>query len=182
MENWSPKAVQPTSPSFESFARKMGTEFEYLMQNAWMRYSAVTAPIGKSVPLPPRDIGPKWEIGGTRFVDHLYALRRYREDLLAKDLFADPAWDILLDLYRASLNQKNISISSACIASAVPPTTALRHIKGLEDAGLVHRVPDKRDHRRIYLALTDKAGQAMDRWMEAATGAKSLSAHPSIFR
>jgi hypothetical protein len=44
-------------------------------------------------------------------------------------LFADPAWDILIDLFIASEEDQRISVSSACIGSAVPTTTALRYIK-----------------------------------------------------
>jgi hypothetical protein len=53
--------------------------------------------------------------------------RRERERLLP-DLFADPAWDILLDLFAASIERRPVSVSSACVAAAVPPTTALRWI------------------------------------------------------
>jgi hypothetical protein len=43
----------------------------------------------------------------------------------SEDLFADPGWDILLDLYAARQEGKQVSVSSLCIAAAVPPTTAL---------------------------------------------------------
>ncbi len=59
-----------------------------------------------------------------------YRKRRLRERMFGNpDLFADPAWDILIDLFIASEEGRKISVSSACIASAVPTTTALRWIK-----------------------------------------------------
>ena len=39
------------------------------------------------------------------------------------ELFGEPAWDILLDLYIANVENKPVSVSSACIGSAAPPTT-----------------------------------------------------------
>lgn len=53
-------------------------------------------------------------------------LRRLRDRFFQHDLFAEPAWDILLDLKAASLEGQQVSVSSRCIAAAVPPTTALR--------------------------------------------------------
>lgn len=61
-----------------------------------------------------------------RFVRDIIRQRRAREQDLPANLFADPAWDILLDLTAARIEQKRVSVSSLCIAAAVPSTTALR--------------------------------------------------------
>lgn len=84
--------------------------------------------------------------------DH-YALRRRRESEFDADLFSDPAWDILLDLYLAARAQKRISVTSACIASAAPATTALRWIEVLANRGLIVRAPDPADRRRTFVDL-----------------------------
>src|SRR4051794_8302330 len=55
--------------------------------------------------------------------------RNLRSRFLPADLFADPAWDILLELLRAEAAQQRISVSNLCIAANAPPTTALRYIK-----------------------------------------------------
>jgi hypothetical protein len=91
--------------------------------------------------------------------------RRERERLLP-DLFADPAWDILLDLFAASIERRPVSISSACVAAAVSPTTALRWIGTLEARGLVLRVADTADRRRTHLRLAESAEAAIIRWLE----------------
>ena len=83
------------------------------------------------------------------------------------DLFQDPAWDILLDLYAAKLEGRSVSISSACIASMVPPTTALRWITLLEERGLVMRSYDEADRRRKYVALTERAQEAIGTYLDA---------------
>ena len=93
--------------------------------------------------------------------------RRIREQYFPADLFADPAWDMLLDLYAARLERQPVSVSSLCIAAAVPATTALRWIKTLTDAGLFMRESDPLDGRRIFIGLTEGAFEALARYFEA---------------
>lgn len=93
--------------------------------------------------------------------------RRMREQYFPADLFADPAWDMLLDLYAARLERQPVSVSSLCIAAAVPATTALRWIKTMTDAGLFLREADPQDGRRIFIALADAAFESMARYFEA---------------
>lgn len=75
--------------------------------------------------------------------------------------FADPAWDMLLDLAAARIEQQRVCVTSLCIASGVPPTTALRWIRVLTSAGLLTRVHDETDRRRVFVALSDRAADAM---------------------
>jgi len=91
--------------------------------------------------------------------------RRKRAEFFPADLFADPAWDMILDMMVARLEGKEVSISSLCIASAVPPTTALRWIKDLTDRGFILRIPDKTDRRRTHVALSDEACNALLGWV-----------------
>lgn len=93
--------------------------------------------------------------------------RRMREQYFPADLFADPAWDMLLDLYAARLERQPVSVSSLCIAAAVPATTALRWIKTMTDAGLFLREDDPHDGRRIFIALAEGASDALARYFEA---------------
>lgn len=93
--------------------------------------------------------------------------RRMREQYFPADLFADPAWDMLLDLYAARLERQPVSVSSLCIAAAVPATTALRWIKTMTDAGLFVREADPQDGRRIFIALAEAACDALARYFEA---------------
>jgi DNA-binding MarR family transcriptional regulator len=89
-------------------------------------------------------------------------LRRNRDRFFGKDLFADPAWDILLELYAAALAQHRVSVTSLCIAAAVPATTALRWIKHLEEAGLIVRRADPTDGRRQFMMLSEQAIRTMN--------------------
>ena len=96
----------------------------------------------------------------------LLRVRRLRDHLVAPDLFADPAWDIMLDLLAARLENSQVSVSSLCIAAAVPPTTALRWIRHLTDRGLLDRHADPKDGRRIFIALSDIGMDAVLRWFQ----------------
>ncbi|MBW0144557.1 winged helix DNA-binding protein [Sphingomicrobium clamense] len=89
-------------------------------------------------------------------------LRRLRERVFPKELFADPAWDILLDLYGSHIAQHRVSVSSLCIAAEVPATTALRWITNLEDAGFIIRARDPHDGRRVFVSLTEGAVKGME--------------------
>lgn len=91
--------------------------------------------------------------------------RRARDQFFRPELFADPAWDMLLDLTAAKLEHQRVSVSSLCIAAAVPPTTALRWIKALTDEGVLARRADPTDGRRIFVELGDPAFQAMTAYL-----------------
>jgi hypothetical protein len=93
--------------------------------------------------------------------------RRLRDQFLPADLFADPAWDMMLDLMAARLAGQRVSVSSLCIAAAVPPTTALRWIRQLTDRAVFARIDDPVDGRRVFIELTDAAAQAMVGWVQA---------------
>jgi DNA-binding MarR family transcriptional regulator len=95
-------------------------------------------------------------------------LRRLRDSFFDPALFADPAWDMLLDLMAARIERAQVAVSSLCIAAAVPPTTALRWIKTMTDHGIFERCADPDDGRRIFIRLADHAVQAMARYFAAA--------------
>lgn len=96
----------------------------------------------------------------------IVAFRRKRDGLLGDALFSDPAWDILLDLYIAHHEGSRVSVSSCCIGSSTPPTTALRWITILEKRGLVRRQADDLDRRRSYLQLTTATYDALHQLLE----------------
>jgi len=97
-----------------------------------------------------------------------YALRRKRAAIFGNpDLFGEPAWDILLDLFIAQGEGKSVSVSSACIGSASPATTGLRWLGVLADEGLVVRENDPEDHRRVLVRLTRTGSAAMERFFDA---------------
>lgn len=73
-----------------------------------------------------------------------------------------PAFDTLLDLYINAASQRSVSVTSACIGTSCPPTTALRWIRLLEKQGLVSRSSDPLDRRKTYLVLTNEGIQKVE--------------------
>ncbi len=116
---------------------------------------ALTAPAADEPPL---------EAG---YVRALIRARRLRDQYFRGELFADPAWDMLLDLMAARLEDNRVAVSSLCIAAAVPATTALRWIKALTDRGLFVRSADPEDGRRVYIELSDDAARALAAYLRA---------------
>ncbi|MEE9432619.1 MAG: MarR family winged helix-turn-helix transcriptional regulator [Sphingorhabdus sp.] len=98
-------------------------------------------------------------------IQNLIRLRRMRETFFDADLFADPAWDILLDLMAARMDGKNVSVSSLCIAAAVPATTALRWITGMTQNGMLIRQLDPDDARRVFIELSPDTVQRLERYL-----------------
>ncbi|MBB4640849.1 helix-turn-helix domain-containing protein [Rhizorhapis suberifaciens] len=110
-----------------------------------------------------------------RELREMLRLRRLRDQFFPGEMFADPAWDMLLDLMAARLSNQRVSVSSLCIAAAVPATTALRWIRALSDNGLFLRQADPADGRRVFIALSETAAEAMTSYFTAAKkGAEAI--------
>ena len=95
------------------------------------------------------------------FLREIRRLRDYRNALFDGELFGEPAWDILLQLYGAELEGKPLIVSKVGRASSVSPTTALRWVDRLEAGGWLERVPDPKSRKRIFVVLTAPASKAM---------------------
>ena len=91
-----------------------------------------------------------------KFVRDIIRARQLRSRFLDPGLLTDPAWDMLLDLLLAALEGKQVSVSSLCIASGVPATTALRWISHMTNSGLFERYDDRHDGRRVFMRLSKK--------------------------
>jgi len=125
-------------------------------------------------PAEPRDNGkmtagqdhPIWvELARQNYEDR----RRRTKIFRSEDLFGEPAWDILLDLFIAAKERRRVSVTSACIGSAVPSTTALRWIAILEKQGLLVREADPGDARRVYVKLSARGYAAMLEYFASAS-------------
>lgn len=94
--------------------------------------------------------------------------RRRREIIFGKELFADPAWDILLEVYAAELGQRRVPTSELATVAGIPLTTTLRWISKLQSEGLITREQDPLDGRRVWIALTPSAVPLMSRYFGEA--------------
>jgi hypothetical protein len=108
-----------------------------------------------------RDVAPSVRPVDAVMIRRMLRLRRDRERYFPAEIFADPAWDMLLDLTAAQMEGRLVPVSSLCIAAAVPTTTALRWVRSLTEAGLMERQMDPADARRSHIRLSDDASLAM---------------------
>jgi len=96
-----------------------------------------------------------------------YAFRRLRERIagaaFGEGLFADPSWDMMLDLYIQTSRGISVSVSSACIGATAPPTTALRYLADLEKRGIIRRFSHPTDKRSLHVQMTEEGMDLMDR-------------------
>jgi len=125
------------------------------------RLSTVPASSHSELRKPVEDDVPDVPVEAVRSV---IRARRLRNRYFAEDLFADPAWDMLLDLLQAEIAQLRVPVSSLCIAAAVPATTALRWLKSMTDKGIFVRRADPHDGRRVFVELSREASISMRRY------------------
>jgi DNA-binding transcriptional ArsR family regulator len=96
---------------------------------------------------------------GAAGLKRLLQLRGRRRRKPTGEFFDWPAWDMLLDLAAVRAEGGHVSVSSVCISSGAPQSTALRKLAALENAKLVRRYFHGPDRRRVCIALTDEAAE-----------------------
>ncbi|MDP8994687.1 MAG: hypothetical protein M3N07_06880 [Pseudomonadota bacterium] len=87
--------------------------------------------------------------------------RRIRDRIFGRGMFPNPAWNILLDLFIAGEEGRNVTIKSACVAADVPQSTALRYIAHLIEVRLARRLQHPSDARSAYLKLSERGRSRM---------------------
>jgi CheY-like chemotaxis protein/DNA-binding MarR family transcriptional regulator len=95
------------------------------------------------------------------------AMRRSRRSLFPSELFSDPCWEMLLDLYDAQLAGAEVTVTSLGAASGVPLTTALRRMDELQQHNLIVRGDDAGDKRRTIIRLTESGLHAIDTFFDS---------------
>lgn len=100
--------------------------------------------------------------------ERILAKRRLRTQYFQGEMFGEPAFDLLLDLFVQQVSGRQTYTTSAAVASGAPLTTALRQIAMLVDRGLVTREADPVDRRRVLLRLTSEGLQQMWDYLAAA--------------
>ncbi|UVO50144.1 MarR family transcriptional regulator [Sphingomonas sp. SUN019] len=94
--------------------------------------------------------------------------RRKREDVLGAHHFADPSWDIMLDLFSAQVHGEKVATSSLIVAANVSQSTALRRIRRLVRDGDLVAERDPHDGRRTFVRLScdlfERIGGLLRQW------------------
>ncbi len=103
--------------------------------------------------------------------DHILSIliaRRGREAALGANLFSEPAWDVLLELYAAKLGARNMSLADLARAIGAPESTTERWIAVLNSRDLVGSEKDQVDPGRLWIKLTELGASKMksltDHW------------------
>lgn len=106
--------------------------------------------------------------------DHIQSLllvRRARESVFGQDLFSDPAWDILLELYAASLTGRSVTLADLATAVRAPVPTIARWIAALKERSLVELSSDPPGSPNLRIGLTAEGSRKMkglaDQWGSA---------------
>lgn len=94
------------------------------------------------------------------------ARKKARVEFLPAEMSTGACWTMLLDLFDNERRQKLVSITSVCSAAMVPTTTALRYLGLLFTMGLVERLNDPRDARRVNVRLTRQGEAAVKRTLQ----------------
>ncbi|AYJ84707.1 MarR family transcriptional regulator (plasmid) [Sphingomonas paeninsulae] len=92
--------------------------------------------------------------------------RRRRASRFPGVRFYDPSWDMLLELYVASRERRDLAVSQLCALSGGSTTTALRHIENMEALGYIGREADASDRRRLVVIMLPLLINAMDQWLD----------------
>lgn len=92
----------------------------------------------------------------------LLALQISRGKAVGGDLFADPAWDMLLDLFVATGEGRSVCVSSLCLAANIPVSTAHRWVQALARTGAILRREDPLDRRRVFVDLSAEVAEAIE--------------------
>lgn len=116
-----------------------------------------------------QEANPK-DVADVALVNARRTLRRrlLRKQLLGNDeLFGEPAWDMLIDLFLHEGDAKPVSTSSLGIASGLGMSSALRLVQRLCDAELLVRTSDPSDGRRNFIRLAPEVAHRLTAYFAA---------------
>jgi hypothetical protein len=85
-----------------------------------------------------------------------------RDQLLGSVLFTNPAWKILLEVYTAHLEGREVSVATVCTQVNVSIPTMRRWIAVLISMNLLREFDLDTEPSRVELDLTDAATTTMD--------------------
>ncbi|UYN94242.1 MAG: response regulator [Enhydrobacter sp.] len=106
-------------------------------------------------------------------LDDLRAVRKVRSRYFPSELFSDPCWEMLLDLYDGQLAGQDVTVTSLGAASGASLTTALRRMDSLQSHGLIERSEDPADKRRTIVRLSRNGLEAVERFFDTYSRRRS---------
>ncbi|SFR76183.1 MarR family transcriptional regulator [Sphingomonas jatrophae] len=112
-------------------------------------------------------------------------LRAAMSKLGPRELFVDPAWDMMLELFIAAEQKQQLCVKDLILLSGESSTSALRRIDRLQGSELITRQVDRTDHRRVRVALTPQGWASMAAMLEHLfdpPATREAPARPATFR
>lgn len=112
----------------------------------------------------------------TAYIREILRKESKRREIGGGELFGDPAWEMLLDLLLAKIEGREVAVSSACIASGAPMSTALRLVRRLVAEDVLCRLPDEHDRRRHFLVINPNLEQPLIDYLSEQLHARKVGA------
>jgi DNA-binding response OmpR family regulator len=136
----------------------------YSIQEATRRHAALLSRSGVTLSALPnrRSATTKRELpADLQVLQWLRDLDEQRSKALDGIVKTDATWNMLAELLRARITKRRISVTSLCLASRGPVTSALRRVEQLLQDGLITYTLDPKDRRRKYVELTSEGASRM---------------------
>ena len=86
---------------------------------------------------------------------------RSRERHFGTELFGEPAWDIMLQLMLARIDERELKLGELSGNPAWPPAATRHYVAELVAAKLVDRFENAANHDDFYLSLSSEAARRM---------------------
>ncbi|KFG89446.1 DNA repair protein RadC [Sphingobium herbicidovorans NBRC 16415] len=85
------------------------------------------------------------------------------------ELFGEPAWDMLIDLFIHECKGQQLSMSSLCATAGIPTSSAMKLAQRLCEAGILERTPDLFDGRRTLMKIAPEVGHRLRAYFAEGT-------------
>lgn len=92
-----------------------------------------------------------------------------RQLMPGPELFGDPAWEMVVDLFIHECERKPLSVTALCVTPSIPVSSALRLCQKMCDAGIMRRIPDRYDGRRSFVRLEPEISHRLRAYFEVGS-------------
>ena len=118
---------------------------------------------------PPAEARADLQAAGLDTARRFWRARRERDRIFGTALAPDPAWDILLDLFIAAGEGREVTVASVSAATVLPPPLVLRCIAHLAEARLVTCQAQTSSEKIMFLTLTERAVAMIAEYLDHLT-------------
>lgn len=101
------------------------------------------------------------------FARQLWWERRLRNRYFPDEIFGDPNWDLLLDVYAAQVADEPVRLRKAYLSACVPPATAERLSRALVQLGILVAERVRTDRRSLQLTLSRLAQSRFEHLLQS---------------